>query len=83
MFLDLISPTVDTCIFLLSKIAHSSSIALINFSIMTLLSYLNATFMYLFNSFKLLAIFIPNDEPHDAGLIITGNSMLMFFIFFS
>ena len=79
MFLDFISPIVDTLILLSSRIAHSNSLALINFSIITLLSYLKATFIYLFNSLMLFAIFIPIEEPHDAGLIITGNSISIFF----
>jgi len=72
---------VDTIIFLSSRIAHSKSLACINFSIITLLSYLKAFFICLFNSFMLLAIFIPIDEPQDAGLIITGKSISSFFNF--
>ena len=61
--------------------AHSSSFAFINFSIITLLSYLNAVFMCLFSSLILYAMLIPSDEPHEEGLMITGNSRFIFFIF--
>ena len=72
---DLISPTGDTSNVLSSNTAHSNSLDLINFSIITLLSYLKAIFKYLLTSSILLAIFIPIDEPHLAGFIITGYSI--------